>query len=278
MKSQNTTNQESQHWYTKDGKPCHQQPTKKGAKNPFRPTNIKDAKALGLLPSVSAYTKMLAAPGLERWKMGKVAEACFVNPPHPGEEMGEYVRNMLEKSREDGKGAADLGTLIHASLEALLNGNDYENQLVCFAEGRTCQLSDMVDPAYDKIMELKLVTHGIENILVNESEGYAGTTDVIHTSHLGRGILDWKSKRTKKDEPIYPSDTHPMQIAAYFAAAFNDSQFTDCNCMNVYISTTEPGRVDVIRYDRDTLVEAYKDFLCLTRLWRSQNSYDPRSL
>ena len=67
-------------------------------------------------------------------------------------------------------------------------------------------------------------------------------------------------------------------IGAYFAAAFNDSQFTDCNCMNVYISTTEPGRVDVVRYDRDTLVEAYKDFLCLTRLWRSQNSYDPRSL
>jgi len=277
MKSQNTTSQESQHWYTKDGKACHTQPTKKGAKNPFRPTNIKDAKALGLLPSVSAYTKMLAAPGLERWKMAKVAETCFANPPHPGEDMDGYIRNMLEKSKEDGKGAADLGTLIHASIEALLKGNEYED-VVNYADGQHFWLSDMVEPAFAKIEELGLVIKSAETVLVNESEGYAGTTDVVHTSHLGRGILDWKSKRTKKDEPIYPSETHPMQIAAYFVAAFDDSQFDDPYCMNVYISTTEPGRVDVVRYDRDTLVEAYKDFLCLTRLWRSQNNYDPRSL
>ena len=278
MKSQNTTSQESQHWYTKDGKACHTQPTKKGAKNPFRPTNIKDAKALGLLPSVSAYTKMLAAPGLERWKMAKVAETCFANPPHPGEDMDGYIRNMLEKSKEDGKGAADLGTLIHASIEALLDGNEYENQVVEYGEGQSCLLSDMVDPAFAKIGELDITIESAETVLVNQAEGYAGTTDVAHRSSRGKGILDWKSKRTKKDEPIYPSETHPMQIAAYFVAAFDDSQFDDPYCMNVYISTTEPGRVDVVRYDRDTLVEAYKDFLCLTRLWRSQNNYDPRSL
>jgi hypothetical protein len=278
MKSQNTTSQESQHWYTKDGKACHTQPTKKGAKNPFRPTNIKDAKALGLLPSVSAYTKMLAAPGLERWKMAKVAETCFANPPHPGEDMDGYIRNMLEKSKEDGKGAADLGTLIHASIEALLDGNEYENKVVEYGEGQSCLLSDMVDPAFAKIGELDITIESTETVLVNQAEGYAGTTDVAHRSSRGKGILDWKSKRTKKDEPIYPSETHPMQIAAYFVAAFNDSQFDDPYCMNVYISTTEPGRVDVVRYDRDTLVEAYKDFLCLTRLWRSQNNYDPRSL
>lgn len=233
---------------------------------------------MGLLPSVSAYTKVLAAPGLERWKMGKVAEACFASPPHPGEDMDDYVRNMLEKSREDGMGAADLGTMIHAAIECLLNGDLYDNEVIEHTSGKICMLSDMVDPAFAKVKELGLTIQSAERVLVNRAEGYAGTTDVVHCSPDNRGILDWKSKRTKEGEPIYPSETHPMQIAAYFVAAFNDPEFNNCNCMNVYISTTEPGRVDVVRYDRDTLVEAYKDFLCLTRLWRSQNKYDPRSL
>ena len=278
MKSSNTTSQESQHWYTKDGQACHTQLTKKGAKNPTRPTNIKDAKALGLLPSVSAYTKMLAAPGLERWKMGKVAEVCFANPPHPGEELDEYVRHMLDKSKEDGMGAADLGVMIHAAIESLLNGDSYVDQLVKYKDDKTCMLSDMVKPAFAKVKELDITIRSAEKVLVNLNEGYAGTTDVVHSDSNSRGILDWKSKRTKEGEPIYPSETHPMQIAAYFAAAFDDPEFTNPNCMNVYISTTEPGRVDVVRYDRTTLIEAYKDFLCLTRLWRSQNKYDPRSV
>jgi hypothetical protein len=32
---------ESQHWYSLDGKPVYTQDTKKGAKNPTRPTNMK---------------------------------------------------------------------------------------------------------------------------------------------------------------------------------------------------------------------------------------------
>jgi len=267
----------SEHWYTKDGKACHTQPTKKGAKNPTRPTNIKDAKALGLFPSVSAYTKMLAAPGLERYKMMKVAEACYASPPHPGEEMAEYVQNMLEKSKEDGMGAADLGTQVHAAIEALLKGNEYENYEVEVANGHSCWISKLVEPAFNKIEEHGLNVINAELVLVNNAEGYAGTTDVVHRSKRGKGILDWKSKRTKEGEPIFPNETHPMQIAAYYVAAFNDSEFDDALCMNVYISTTEPGRVDVVRYEREQLIEAYKDFLCLTRLWRSQNNYDPRS-
>lgn len=269
---------ESGHWYTREGKACHTQATKKGAKNPTRPTTIRDAKAYDLLPSVSAYTRMLAAPGLERWKMGKVAEACFANPPHPGEEMEEYVRTMLDKSKEDGMGAANLGTQIHACLESLLKGQSYEDEVVEIAGGHNSLLSKMVEPAFNKVADLGLVIKHAELVLVNSKEGYAGTTDVVHESVRGRGILDWKSKRTKEGEAVTPSETHPMQIAAYFVAAFNDDQFTDANCMNVYISTTEPGRVDVVHYPRDILIEAYKDFLCLTRLWRSANQYDPRRI
>ena len=162
-------------------------------------------------------------------------------------------------------------------LEALLKGNEYEDYEVEVAHGHSCLISKLVEPAFAKIEELGLTIESAEVVLVNNAEGYAGTTDVKHRSAKGKGILDWKSKRTKEGEDVIPNETHPMQIAAYYVAAFNDSEFTDALCMNVYISTTEPGRVDVVKYDRETLVEAYKDFLCLTRLYRSQNNYDPRN-
>lgn len=267
----------SEHYYTIDGQPRHTQPTKKGAKNPTRPTNIKDAREQKLFPSVTAYTKMLAAPGLERWKMGKVAETCFTNPPHPGEEMGDYVRNMLEKSKEDGMGAADLGTTIHAAIEGKLKGQAYFDHEVALSEEKSCMLSELVEPAFSKLQSLNIKVTAAETVLVNPQQGYAGTTDVVFESPYGKGILDWKSKRTKPEEPVFPGETHPMQLAAYWMAHYQDLFFTDALCMNIYISTTEPGRVDVVKYDGAQLMESYKDFLCLTRLWRRQNNYDPRT-
>lgn len=266
----------SEHYYTIDGQPRHTQPTKKGAKNPTRPTNIKDVREQKLFPSVTAYTKMLASPGLERWKMGKLAETCYASPPHPGEEMGDYVRNMLDKSRQDGMGAADLGTTIHAAIESKLKGQDYFDHEVALTK-KNCMLSELVEPAFSKLEGLSLIVKKAEVVLVNDREGYAGTTDLVFESPCGKGILDWKSKRTKPEEPIFPNETHSMQLAAYYIAHYQDLFFTDALCMNIYISTTEPGRVDVVKYDGAQLLESYKDFLCLTRLWRRQNNYDPRT-
>lgn len=267
---------ESGHWYSADGKPCHTQLTKKGAKNPTRPTNLKDAREQKLFPSVSAYTKMLASPGLERWKMGKVAETCFTNPPHPGEDMQSYVRAVLEKSKKDGMGAADLGTTIHAAIEGRLKGQDFFDHEVALTD-KSCMLSELVEPAFGKLESLGIKVTKAETVLVNGHQGYAGTTDVVFESPLGKGILDWKSKRTKPEEPIFPGETHPMQLAAYYMAHYQDMFFTDALCMNIYISTTEQGRIDVVKYDGAQLLESYKDFLCLTRLWRRQNNYDPRT-
>lgn len=267
---------ETGHWYTRDGTPRHTQSTKKGAKNPTRPTTIKDAKEQKLLPSVSAYTKMLAAPGLERYKMMEVAKCCFNSPPHAGEEMDTYVQAMMEKSREDGKGAADLGTLIHAAIEKKALNELYDDVDVEVGMN-VVKLSALVDPAFETIDKLGLVVKQAEKVLVNNEEGYAGTSDVVHESANYFGILDWKSKRTKKGEDVWPSDTHPMQIAAYLQAAFPDTSWESARCYNVYISTTEPGRVDIVKYTPNQLIDAYIDFLALTRLWRSINKYDPRN-
>jgi hypothetical protein len=45
-----------------------------------RPTTIRDAKRLGLYPSVTSILGVLAKPGLEKWKLDQVALACLRTP------------------------------------------------------------------------------------------------------------------------------------------------------------------------------------------------------
>ncbi len=267
----------SQHWYTRDGKPCHVQPTKsKKAKSPFRPTTLADAKKLHLLPSVSGITNTLAAHNLVDWKMRKVAEACFRCPPIAGEELEGYINDMVAKSKDDAKGAADLGTAIHKALELELTGQPWDDYAL---DG--VAISEYVKPALSKLKHLGLKIEASEQVLVNPWDGYAGTTDVLFTQGDHVGVLDFKSKRTKLGEKVIPSETHPMQIAAYLAAHWKRER--DCLAikpsmigMNMYISTTEPGRVEVVTYGYKELCAAWEAFSACLTLWRYTNQFDPR--
>jgi hypothetical protein len=262
---------ESGHWYTRNGEPRHTQVCKPGAKNPTRNTNITDARKQDLLPSVSAYTKMLAADGLVRWQKQKVAEACLEAPYIGDEDKKEWINKILEASEGDKDAAAALGSKIHAALEAELSGNEWDhNEEIDLPLGGAALLSDMVLPAIQSVNALGLTAIGQERVLVNNREGYAGTTDYLFTN----GILDYKSKRTKAGEKIYPSDSHPMQIAAYIMAHFGT--LDGKRGINVYISTTDVGRVEVYEYTEAELKSAWEAFLACCVLYRYVNNYDAR--
>lgn len=271
----------SGHWYTRTGKPCHKQPTKKGAANKTRPTNISDAKKQKLLPSVSGITKMMSSFGLEIHKMKEVAKACFNSPAYGGEEIDTYVNAMLERAGEDAGQAADLGTIVHKAIEDFFSGVGYEDGEVILSNGFSCHLSDLVNPAIAKFSSLQVDVSFSEKVLVNLEHGYAGTTDIIWRSDSQVGILDWKSKRTKPGEPVKTIDSHPMQIAAYIAAHYGnnvaDEKFEGTKGYNIYISTTQPGRVDVVEYGPKELFRAWQAFLACCELWRYTNDYDPRT-
>lgn len=272
---------ESTHYYTRAGEACHTQPTKPGAKNPTRPTALRDAIAQQLLPSASGIISVLSQPGLEQWKRRKVAESCFDRPPHPGEEKAGYATAVLEEGAREGREAADAGTVIHKALELHYTGIPLDPlATVTLASGLTVPLSDMVGPAIAKVGELGLRILHSEKVLVNPSEGYAGTTDIIFATDkpVGYGVLDFKTKKTKPGEKPFVSDTHPMQIAAYIQAHFNaHGAFADgATGYNLYISSTEVGRVDVQQYDAAWLKRDWEAFKHLLALWRWRNGYDPR--
>jgi hypothetical protein len=274
---------ESSHYYDIHGNPCHTQPcVSKNAKKPTRPTSVSDAQKLGLFPSVSAYTRVLANPALDRHKQLEVVKACYNCVPGAGETLKEYGKHILDKSQEDAMGAADLGTQIHAAIEAHLTNPEYDlTSPITTQDGTIVPAKEFVLPAINRMKELGIEVLSSEKVLVNAPEGYAGTTDIVGTKNGFPVILDYKSKRTKPGVKVEPYDVHPIQIAAYFKAHWGTlrlgySDFTTGRGINIFISTTEIGRVEHTIYEEKELRGAWEAFQCCCALYRYTKKFDPR--
>ena len=247
------------HWYNKQGEAVFEVPRASGGG--MRPTTIADARKLGLLPSVTTILGVIDKPQLVDWKVKQAIQACFDN--RPTGTLEEYTKLMQAKSEEQVGDAADLGTAIHAALEAAFAGEAYD-----------AELAPYVLPTLAKVSQagIKLVQHELR--LVNAAYGYAGTTDAVMVDSLGRqGILDFKSRKTKAGQKCTPWETEPMQIGAYAIAQF--STLDGIVGANVYISTTEVGRVEIVTYTSDELKEAWAAFLGATLLWSYLKGYKP---
>lgn len=259
------------HWYTTEGMAAHTQPTKKGAKNPFRPTTIKDAKEQKLLPSVSSILKVVANPALDRWKMMKVAEACYKQPPIADESLDDYTRAILDKAFDEASNAADLGTRIHANIEAT-----FSERTMPYTEPEAMEPAIV---ALEKVKSMGLSIEASEERVVCKRHGFAGTCDLLFKKDGICGAIDFKTTKTKQDDPIVTRFGQPAQIAAYLSAYWNGGRgITELNeGYNLYVSTTEIGRVDVVKYDHTTLQSEFDMFLNASAIWRHRYAYDPRS-
>jgi hypothetical protein len=250
----------SQHWYDRTGAAVFEVPKAKGGGT--RPTTIADARKLGLYPSVTTVLGVLDKPQLTDWKLSQVSNWCHGNPPQDNEGVDSYARRATEGAFAQVTEAADLGTAIHSALEAHFKGE---------------QVPEGYD-AYVQPVAALIAREGItflehEVRLVNTSDGYAGTTDAVFKASDGKlGILDFKSRKTKAGQPCTPWETEIIQIAAYGMAKFGKVPETGAN---VYISTTEKGRVEIHQYSHEELVEAWYAFLCATQLWQYLKGYRP---
>jgi hypothetical protein len=257
------------HWYDKTGKACHTQATKKGAKNPTRPTNITDARELGLFPSITTIMGVVDNPALNRWKHSRIVEWCFNAPPGPEETLEQYTGSALEKAFNEVANAADLGTDTHANIEAYTRGEPMPYQGHAF------------DLAWAGLLGFQKAGYTVDKSEVSvvcPQHGYAGTTDCAVTKGSMCGIVDFKTIRTTPGKPLSYRFNHLPQIAAYHVGYWcNGGVITDNGFgANVYISTTEPNRVEVVEYTAQEMRDAFDMFLSAANIWRYANKYDPR--
>jgi len=269
------------HWYTKNGQAMHKVPGKTVAE---RDTTIADARTMGLLPSVSGITKMWNNPGLDRWKQDITIESSLkfaIQSAYGDMDADKLYAEIRAESNKVAGEAASLGVKIHAAIESALSHEQWENQTVELADGKLVELKELVDPALAKLEELGVKIVETEKVVTSLSHGYAGQMDVSYVNGDVAGILDFKSTKTKPTKKIEVRQGQSMQIAAYHHACWssNDKPHFQPNHqgINLYISTTEIGRVDVVKYDAAELAKQWEGFLACLTLWRLQNNYDPRT-
>lgn len=249
------------HWYHPDGAPVHQQPTHDGG---TRPTTVRDARNLKLLPSVTNVLGVVAKPQLEVWKANQVALAALKNPKQPGESDEYWMKRIVEASKEPVIEAADLGSRIHEALELATACKPFDLSLEAY-----------VDPVMEWLFSTNITIIEREVVLVNPREGYAGRCDALFRyGKAGTGVIDFKTRKTQPGKEVTPFDGQGAQLAAYAACYFGVEALPKCLLANIYISTTEPGRMEVCKHE--DAPAHYDYFLHCAAIWRHLKSYDPR--
>lgn len=102
---------ESTHWYTKTGEAAY---TVTGKNGQERNTTLKDARKLGLVPSVTTIIGEANKYGLNKWIQEQVLLAALTLPRIDGEPEQEYINRIITDSQEQAKKARERGTQIHA--------------------------------------------------------------------------------------------------------------------------------------------------------------------
>lgn len=253
------------HYYASDGTPVHTQKKKGGG---TRDTTLADAKKQGLFPSVTTVLDVLAKHGLNYWREEKIIEAGFAIGPRVYEFVEDYAHDVRARAFDSVGNAADLGTLIHGDIEGLLLGTHSE-----------WRVREEANAAVRHMESMGLSICESEARIVNHRHGYAGTADIVATKDGKPVVLDFKTKATKPGKKIEPSENHPTQITAYWMGYWGiEDAFPKSAALgyNVYISTTEPGRIETVEWSAEVLRREWDLFKHVLAIWRTRTGHDPR--
>jgi hypothetical protein len=247
---------DSSHWYKPNGTACYEVPYKDPSKG-MRKTTLADAKKLGLLPSVTTITKVLAAPSLIEWLRREAAIAVATTPRNPDESLDDFVERCLAVDAEaTADKAKQLGTDVHDGLESLFGGREYNPTLAGFIQPAAAVVN-----AGGRVIST-------ESILVGN--GYAGKTDCITE---GNWITVWDFKTTgSKKLPVKSYPEHRIQLAAY-AACIGNVGNKRIITKNIYISTVRPGEITVC--ENPDWQADFQIFKLVCQIWQWQNNYKP---
>lgn len=259
------------HWYFPDGTPLHEVPRADGKGQ--RPTSLRDARKLGLFPSVTNVLSILAKPGLDAWKQEQAILAALTLPRSEEETLDDFAKRVLVDMTSEVGRAADLGSAVHAAIEG-------------YAQGRWLPedkgVARLFEPARQWFDKEVIAVHSVEIATAHLEWGYAGRVDLVATLRsTGRPtVIDFKTQKTRRDkdgnfEPIL-HDTWPLQLEAYrMALASRDKGLADAAIASVVIGSTDPVPVVVKVWDDADKDGYFRAFLAARDLWVWQKNYCP---
>ena len=242
---------ESGHWYDKSGNPAYTTIGKNGRE---RATTLRDAKVLGLLPSVTTILSTAAKPGLQRWLQNQAILAALTLPRKENEPEEDYLDRVLNDSKAQGRDAADRGTAIHGVLESFFDG------ILLEAVPEYCRNAEnALKVAFGNRLWIpeKSASHEL---------GFAGKVDLHAKGDKVKGIpgvvCDFKTKEIPL-EKVVPYEDHIMQIAAYRELL----GLSDARCAIMFVNGLT-NEVKLCEIEEAELQKGLKCFFHLLRFYQ----------
>lgn len=253
------------HWYSRDGLPQHEIPM---ASDPTRnrPVNLRDAKKLKLLPSVTTILKEVAKPFLEMWRIEQAIKAALANPVAlSGESEDDHIHRIERAANSIVDEAAKRGVLIHEAIENfVLYGTLTADPII----------RPLLEPYFAWHQENVIRVHYAEKTCVHDGLGYAGKLD-LKAELRGRGlcIVDYKSRKRGSDGKyaVYPENG--TQLAAYLEADALNNQRAD-RSVSIIINSETP---DLHLHEWGEHERQWQAFTHLLSYWKLTKSYDPNA-
>tara|TARA_R100001443_G_scaffold827_1_gene3214 strand:- start:1767 stop:2522 length:756 start_codon:yes stop_codon:yes gene_type:complete len=247
MTTKNNYTSEAGHWYDIDGTPMY---TIIGANGKERNTTLRDARSLGLVPSVTTIIGMSAKPSLENWKITEALKASLkVDKDDPN-----YINKCKSAGKEVGLEAAKQGTKIHAQIEQGF-------------------LGEKETKPYKVIKSWLDETYPDEEWIAEDSfcatQGYGGKIDLYSKSGI---FIDFKTKDNLEDKEasnlVY--DDHGMQLSAYAQG---------CNVksperISIFVDRADTGLVLPHIWEKKSHAKHKKMFNSLLTYWKLVKNYD----
>lgn len=253
------------HWYRPLGRglaqPAYEVPKKDGSG--MKAVTLREARELGLFPSVTNVLNILNKPALNDWRVEQGILAALSLPRTPDEPLDAFARRVVTDMEVQGQVARDFGSDLHKAIERELTEPSYTPDL---------RMEPFLKHVRVWIGAEVMEIHGAELCVADNAVGFAGKLDLDCTLRgAGRAIVDFKSQRVKGKAAFY--EDWPIQLAAYARArkeVFPEQSFA---LVSVVIDSNTPGPVHIKVWDHAE--EHWAAFLHAFLLWEHLKGYRP---
>ena len=248
----NTFTKESGHWYTKEGLPMY---TIVGANGKERNTTLRDARSLGLVPSVTTIMNLIAKPSLENWKIDQALNSALTLEREEGETMSAFTYRCKQDSRKVGMEAAELGTKIHAQIERGFLGQSTNKPYKA--------IKNYLDEHYPN-----------EEWIAEDSfcadQGYGGMIDLYSKSGI---FVDFKTKDNLegKNPKRLVYDSHAMPLSAYAQGCGFDTP----ERVSIFVDRKQTDLIACYIWDQESHTKHLEMFNSILNYWKLSKNYDP---
>ena len=260
---------ENTRFYHRDGRPCFEVPSADGKK--MVTPDIRHAKKLGLLESVTSILSLLNEPYLDQWKIEQRLLLSLANPKDPQETPEVYVERICRMGADVVGLKADRGKELHTAIEKGILGIEEPKDPAAEVALKAIRERIAAHCSLNGAMEIRP-----EGTFANASLGFAGRYDIRLSNEKTRVYLDVKTTDISKFKKPYPK--WGLQGGAYL---MGDDAPVGSKFEQVVVDR-DTGETRFAQWGTEdtilTIAECQRAFCGLLEARFALNRYDPREV